>query len=121
MSYCRWSSDDFQCDVYCYESERGIEIHVAATRPFLDRELPPPVPFSIERFDEWMARDGVVREWLARAEHKPIGLPHDGCSFCEADPGAAADLLQALRGMGYNVPPHVIDALREEASSDAES
>ena len=33
MSYCRWSSDDFQCDVYVYESVAGgFVTHVAANR-----------------------------------------------------------------------------------------
>jgi DNA repair photolyase len=32
MSYCRWSSDYFNCDLYCYESNSGYETHVAAYR-----------------------------------------------------------------------------------------
>lgn len=30
MSYCRWSSDDFECDLYCYADVRGgYTTHVA--------------------------------------------------------------------------------------------
>ena len=29
MSYCRWSSDDFQCDIYCYCGGDYI-IHITA-------------------------------------------------------------------------------------------
>lgn len=32
MSYCRWSSMDFKCDLYIYEAEDGIAIHVASNR-----------------------------------------------------------------------------------------
>lgn len=39
MSFCRWSSDDWACDVYAYESEEGFIIHVATAEkaeiPFL--------------------------------------------------------------------------------------
>lgn len=49
MSYCRWSSDDFQCDVYCYEADEGFIIHVAVSRPVLkDGDLPPRIPFQVQ-------------------------------------------------------------------------
>ena len=32
MSYCRWSSDDFQCDVYVFGSDTGFETYVARGR-----------------------------------------------------------------------------------------
>ena len=32
MAYCRFLDDSFRGDVYCYESERGLEIHVAARK-----------------------------------------------------------------------------------------
>ena len=32
MSYCRFSSDGFQCDLYCYEGADGYYTHVASKR-----------------------------------------------------------------------------------------
>jgi hypothetical protein len=32
MSYCRWSTDNFNCDFYCYESDEGFVTHIAAKR-----------------------------------------------------------------------------------------
>jgi len=32
MSYCRWSSNNFNCDLYCYHSDWGFETHVAGGR-----------------------------------------------------------------------------------------
>ena len=29
MAYCRWSSEDYQCDLYCYESKEGYVTKVA--------------------------------------------------------------------------------------------
>ena len=44
MSYCRFSSDDWQCDVYVYaDVAGGWTTHVAAVRFVFDKELPPPV------------------------------------------------------------------------------
>lgn len=32
MSYCRWSSDNWKCDLYCYEDANGYITHVADNR-----------------------------------------------------------------------------------------
>src|SRR5687767_6611694 len=41
MSYCRWSTDDFQCDLYCYEDvSGGFTTHVAGRRKIWDAPLP---------------------------------------------------------------------------------
>ena len=113
MSYCRWSSDDFQCDVYVYENvSGGWTTHVASNRPVIDRSVLPPIvtedPLS------WYRRLEAVSEQLKTAERKPIGLPHDGKTFNDETPGEAADTLEMLRAVGYNVPQYAIDALREE-------
>jgi hypothetical protein len=119
MSYCRWSSDDFQCDVYVYESAHGWETHVAGQRPVLDVAALPPAPSRTPdgQFDvaAWMVRHHAVMAQLDGCERRPIGLPHDGESFTDATPGECADRLEALRALGYNVPQGAIDALREEA------
>lgn len=67
-----------------------------------------------------MARDKAVQAWLATAERKPIGLPHDGQTSQEPDEAAAADRLEALRAVGYNVPQAAIDALRADTTSSQE-
>jgi len=117
MSYCRWSSDDFQCDVYVYEHVDGyIAIHVAECRPEYTEELPPPV--EITDFKAYMARLEKVYDMLHRAVRNKIGLPCDGETFEIADKAEAADKLQELRDMGYKVPDYVIACLREEATDD---
>ena len=45
MSYCRWSSDDFQSDVYVYEDCRGPwVVHVAGRRHVISLSGLPEVP-----------------------------------------------------------------------------
>lgn len=119
MSYCRWSSDDFRCDVYVYADARGgWTTHVAARRHVLDEPLPAPVDlpreFTPAEFDAWYARERAVHAIVDRAELVAIGLPHDGDTFNDPTPGTCADRLDGLRRVGYVVPQYAIDALREE-------
>ena len=108
MSYCRWSSDDFQSDVYVYEDvSGGWTTHVAARRVSFSREGLPPV-------EDYIARDSEILSRMAAAEYSPIGLPHDGASFNDPTASACADRLEALRVVGYTVPQDAIDALRAE-------
>lgn len=113
MSYCRWSSDDFQCDVYVYaDVSSGWTTHVAVNRPVIDRSVLPPIieedPLS------WHRRMEAVSKQLKTAERKTIGLPYDGKMFNDETPGEAAETLMMLRTAGYNVPQYAIDALRAE-------
>jgi len=119
MSYCRFSTDDYQCDVYCYESVGDFfAIHVAGSRYVYDEPLPPRIPFDQEHLKEWIERDRVVMSMVSRARLEPIGLPHDGESFDEPTAAVAAERLEYLRDLGYRVPQGAIDALRAEVSED---
>lgn len=124
VSYCRWSSDDWQCDVYVYESARGYEIHVAANRLVPAAPFPPPNVYDSPDADA--AVDAIVDRMMEVSRiagisvHAPIGGPLDGESYTEPTPGDAADRLEAIRAAGYNVPQYAIDELREEAADTRE-
>lgn len=120
MSYCRWSSDDYQCDVYVYESHDGYQLHVAGTRRTPAEPFPPFVNWHTEGWEKWHARDVKVTEMLDACPRSPIGLPHDGETFEFGEPGECADQLVELKAMGYNVPQYAIDALREEQAEETD-
>lgn len=125
MSYCRWSTDDFRCDVYTYESVYGgWRTHVAGLRHTLgDDDLPAPVEVvsgDEDSFVRWYRRHQQVMKLINTQEYVPIGLPHDGETFTDDTPGECADRLQWLRGLGYRVPQAAIDALREEAAAGSQ-
>jgi hypothetical protein len=118
VSYCRWSSDDFACDLYVYaDSAGGWTVHVAGNRVVGD--IPPmlwPVdgdrsPEAIERF---VASSNAQTAFVMTAKRQPIGLAHDGQTFHIADPAECADLVDRLIAMGYRAPAHVAEALRQE-------
>lgn len=124
MSYCRWSSDDFQCDLYVYEHiAGGFMIHVAGRKRTPPAETrPPPIGRWWERDEEGQAdcieRHKAVEAWLESAPWENIALPHAGESITTETADECADEVERLRTLGYSVPQSVIDALRAEAAED---
>lgn len=110
MSYCRFSCDNWQSDVYVYEAVGGgYQVHVAAER--LDRHVAALDGRTPERF---MKTYRVQMAELDECERVPIGLPYDGQSFSLDDAEDCLSMLNHLRDTGYNVPQVAIDAIAEE-------
>ena len=147
MSYCRWSSMNWRCDVYVYaDVGGGWTTHVAGRR----RRVPPIPDLPLMRLpsfggtynrDErrmvypsrWHALGarvvfGFSAFWHNRVHMaslhliplRPIGLAFDGDSFNDASPTDCADRLEQLRAAGYVVPQDAINALRDELVEDYE-
>ncbi len=123
MSYCRFSSNDFQCDVYVYaDVTGGFTTHVAGNRVVFGGELPEVVTLEDgAHAARWYARHKQVMEMVETAERETIKLPHAGETFSDPDACACADRLESLRGLGYRVPQYAIDALRQEDRDDKQS
>lgn len=120
MSYCRWSTDDFQCDLYVYaDVSGGWTIHVAGNRPVYKEPLPPPIPFTAETIRPWMERDQIIHRMLEQAERVPIGLPYDGQSFNDDRDGTVATL-RMLKEAGYQFPHDIIDEIAGEPENEGE-
>jgi hypothetical protein len=121
MSYCRWSSDDFRCDVYVYESAHGWVTHVAGRRHTIPAEaFPPPLSEWVggpEWVSQWAERHARVMDLVKDAPRQNIGLPHDGESYTDPTPGECAGRLESLMAIGYNVPQYAIDELRAESAT----
>lgn len=142
MSYCRFSSDNWRCEVYVYEHcGGGFVTHVAGNKHVI-----PPIP---EIPLSWMPRFkgklsvterrviyptrwhsaaascffGFCALWyrlsmwsLDVIPRKHIDLPEAGETFSHATAAECADNLERLRGVGFRVPQYAIDALREETT-----
>lgn len=116
MSYCRWSSDNFGCDLYCYESADGFVTHVAKSRhvgqiPECDLSLLMGSEADRQRFVDQHRRQS---EWLSTCELAPIGGPCDGETFVDDDLESFLARLIELQGLGYRVPDSVIEDVRDE-------
>jgi hypothetical protein len=128
MSICRWSSDDYQSDLYVYESAEGFMIHVSNGRYVTRNPLPEPIPkLHNVGLDsrEWAEhakavhdRSQLVHRMICEAAVAPIGLPCDGKTFVEPSAEACAARIQELIDMGYRVPDGVVEGLLEEAEGE---
>lgn len=124
MSYCRWSSLNFGCDLYVYEDvSGGWTCHVAGYR--IVGEMPEVVwpadgDRSPEALDRFAATRRAQHEFIMAAEKAPIGLPHDGHTFNVPTAGEMAAWVERLVAMGYRAPAYVAEQLRaEQAEADA--
>jgi hypothetical protein len=120
MSYCRWSSDNFTCDLYCYESFDGFQTHVASYRQRTWLRI---VHFLTDkRFrvtDTYTVRS---HRWLLRwfylslphsLTHRRIHLPYAGQSFTDATEKEMFGRILDLARTGYHIP----DSLRKEVEN----
>ena len=127
MSYCRWSTDDFQCDLYIYEDcNGGWTCLVAGRRRIYMAPLPPPVSLVSGAIDLFMQRHKTVDDmWQAQIDQYGEDAPENwldlstvsenaGETFNVATPGQMADLVESLLAEGFKAPDYVAQDLRDE-------
>jgi hypothetical protein len=125
MSYCRWSTDDFMCDLYCYEDVNGgWTTHVAARRRV--RRPTSPSPYTLEAIrtakpggDTWAKTARAYHDELASIPHENIGLPYDGQSFNDDTLEDFRARLLMLREAGYQFPDSVLEEVDAELAEGA--
>lgn len=119
MSFCRWSSDNWRCDLYCYEDVAGsFTTHVAGNR--VVGEIPKEPSMTLPLSPTFMAEHRAVMDFLDTAERAPIGLPYDGETFRDPDLSSFLDRLLELRAAGYHFPDYVLDDVRAEIAEATE-
>ena len=113
MSFCRWSSDNFKCDVYAYEHVDGyFALHVASSKHVGDVPLLPDITKVSN--DEWSKAHKIREDWLDTHEVESIGLSCDGDDYELDTIEDLLDKMLELRKIGYHVPDYTIENIREE-------
>lgn len=131
MSYARWSSDDFQSDVYIYGTSEGnlkqTALHIAGNRAIIDRSGLPEVKWPSD--DEWKAmtegetalwshdilkRNRALGDLLQECQREVIDHPLAGTTKYFDTTQECADYVEMLIAEGFNVPDGVVEALRED-------
>lgn len=117
MSYCRWSSDNFKCDVYAYESDMGFMIHLASNK--IVGEMPPQdydllLKKDKESIDLFVANEKIRSAWMKTCERVAIGLRYDGQSFICGSLHEFYDRMINLREIGYRFPDYVLETILDE-------
>lgn len=115
MSYCRFSSDNFKCDIYCYESEQGFVTHTAASRHAI--ELPEcPTLTTLEQlgYEKYDRLYRYFDEAFNDSAHIPINDEFAGKTFTDPDLESFRDRLIMLREHGYRFPNDVLETINKE-------
>src|ERR1700761_29275 len=112
MSYCRWSSDDWMCDLYCYEDCRGgWTTHVAGNRPI---DVPRNNCDMFTDMDGWMKAHQEQMKALDSIGREDIELPYAGETFNDPTLEKFKDRLLMLRELGYKFPDYVLEEVEKE-------
>ncbi len=119
MSYCRWSSDGFRCDLYAYEDAQGWTIHVAGrTRVFPpDWSDPLDLVLMIDKglsAEEATARYSAAMEPMETFPFAELTAPSAGKTFREPSLAAFRARLLALRAEGLRFPDDVLAMVDDE-------
>lgn len=122
MSYCRFSTDDFQCDLYLYEDcNGGWTWHIAGNRAQIDVASLGPKP-KWEQTDmfyrKWIERDQKLMSMLSDCPRVDIDHPLAGKSGNCDTLGELLDFLIQIKSEGIRFPDYVLDVVREEMESD---
>lgn len=117
MSYCRWSSDNFKCDVYAYLSDAGYMVHIASNKIVGN---PPKNDWDLIKnggkggVKKWVAIEKKRSKWMSKAKRVPIGGPLDGETFTFPNVVDFYEAMLVLRGIGYKFPDYVFIEIEAE-------
>jgi hypothetical protein len=123
--FCRWSDDEFGCDLFCYEHNGRYVTRVASLR-YVFNAHPPKMDWDGQYDEAKIARQMEARdEFFERANRVQIGLPFDGMTFVDEDLSSFRKRLLKFRELGYRFPDRVfampIDIeMREQALADTQ-
>jgi len=118
MSYCRWSSDNFKCDIYAYHSCYNVyTIHIASNK--IVEELPTAdykllLSQNSEDLKEYVKQTKIRNAAFDKATRVPIGLPFDGESYDCETLQEFYDKMIELRKVGYSFPDYLLDEIQQE-------
>lgn len=116
MAYCRFSTDDFKCDLYIYEDcNGGYTTHLAKNRVEYQSLLPELIELTVDNVVDWHERHHTVMHLYDEAKKVEIDLPFAGEYFNDETAEELIERLIELRRIGYRFPADVIEAILEES------
>ena len=118
MSICRFSSDNWKSDVYIYESECGIELHIASSRIISDIPKLPPLSEYKNDLSTWVSLHEKQMEAVRSAKREIIGGKYDGRSLTLDNASELYYALKKVQDYGYHVPDFVFDIIREKINQE---
>lgn len=123
MSYCRWSSDGFRCDVYAYEHVDGYyAVHVASRKRLFPPDFMPDLTkdfFARKISAETYAKNH--KEYMDLMDTLPwrdLTYPSAGKTFEEPDLESFLARMKALKAEGARIPDGVIEGIEAELKEE---
>jgi hypothetical protein len=114
MSYCRWSSDDFQCDLYAWEDVSNCWIiEIAENRLVFNEPLPDPIN-PADDINGYCERRTKVMELVDSATRKTIGHHLAGERIECATIEEFRKQMVNLRQEGFRFPDSVLEVIDAE-------
>ena len=112
MSLCRFSSLDWQCDLYCfYDCDGTITTHVASKR-FVN--IIPHCPSVVSATKEgWSKAYKAQEKAMKSSDLISIDLPEAGTTHKSQTVEEFLELLTRLRDLGYVFPESLFDVDEE--------
>ena len=115
MSYCRFSTDNFRCDLYAYGSHDGYHLHVAGNRVVWD---PPPSPYRPESLqlptEEFNRINREYHQTLLKAPREFIDLEGAGGHHVFATLRELRDSIADHLQRGFQAPAWLLPSIDEE-------
>ena len=112
MSLCRFSSMNFKCQVYCYESENGYVIHLADNKHVGD--IPEVPSVGTIPNEEWIELYKKRNDALDNAKREKITLPYAGESFYNLTFEEMIEQMKELKEIGYIFPQYILTMKDDE-------
>jgi hypothetical protein len=122
MSYCRWSSDDFTCDLYAWHDiSDNIVIHCSSNRRVWPEDLLPPKCSDDATTQEWAERFMEVMKLVDQTELIELDFEYAGERIACGTRSEAIEKFLELREIGYKFPDAVIEMLKAEIEEYGDS
>ena len=123
MAYCRFSSNDHQCDFYAYESDNGFVLHLAANRSIWD---PPNNAYNVEvvmntPWEQWGDMAQEYHKSLMNAPREKIEHENAGETFTYNTLHELKDGISSFIEQGFIAPDWLIPLIDEEINEKANS
>jgi len=134
MSYCRWSDDNMQSDVYVYEAcmgdnyegEESFVIHVADKHPINTEILGEDVEtlakrFLLDTYDPTTYSLSLEkRHWLMKnLKYVPVNPKHANKTYWADSLEELYEKLEMLHNDGLHIPKNVFRMIDEELIEEA--
>lgn len=115
MSYCRWSCDNSESDVYVYQAEDdSYSVNIRTHRYVIDDNAPVVIEYDGTNGAEAYASTLAYSRYLRDRPRIPIIKQYAGQRLYFDDIPSTIVFLRQLQLLGYHIPLHAFERLEHD-------